>query len=80
MAVLPVHADHTGGDCRKNENALQPFAEDQNSNVHERDSGAGCGQCGIGRAAKSDCLPDKNGNYAQCRQEQSDAEWKAAEQ
>jgi hypothetical protein len=29
---------------------------------------------GIGRFVKSDCLPDKNGNYAQCRQEQSDAE------
>jgi hypothetical protein len=31
MAVLPVHSDHAGGDCRKNENALQPLSENQNS-------------------------------------------------
>ena len=31
MAVLPVHSDHAGGDCRKNENALQPLSENHNS-------------------------------------------------
>jgi hypothetical protein len=31
MAVLPVHSDHAGGDCRTNENALQPLSEDHNS-------------------------------------------------
>jgi hypothetical protein len=31
MAVLPVHSDYAGGDCRKNENALQPLSEYHNS-------------------------------------------------
>jgi Flp pilus assembly protein TadD len=31
MAVLPVHSDHAGGDCTKNENALQPLSENHNS-------------------------------------------------
>jgi Flp pilus assembly protein TadD len=31
MAVLPVHSDRAGGDCRKNENALQPLSENHNS-------------------------------------------------
>ena len=80
MAVLPIHSDHTGGDRRKNEDALQPFAKDENANVHERDSRTGRGKCRIGRPVRSDSLPDKNGNYAQCRKEQSDTEGKAAEQ
>jgi hypothetical protein len=55
------HTGHARSDRREHQNAFQSFAKNENADVEKRHSRAGVGAGRIGRAVRSNSLPDQHG-------------------
>jgi hypothetical protein len=59
-AMRAFRTGHARGDGRENENAFESLAKNQNADVEECDSRARVGLRRIGRAVRSESLPDNH--------------------